>query len=116
MGWEETAISNEILLATSKIGVILHKNIRGLFLTLDGKRKIKAGLLAEASGDLIGYTPTIITQDMVGKTIAIYTSIETKTSTGATAQKQKKWRDRVISRGGKAGIARSVEDAMEIVK
>ncbi|MGB9154374.1 MAG: hypothetical protein WCD70_14945 [Alphaproteobacteria bacterium] len=116
MGWQETAIANEIMIASSKVGVVLHKNIRGMFYTLDKKHKVKAGLLADGSGDLIGYTPTIITQEMVGQTIAIYTSVEVKTETGTAKKHQKDWRDRVLSRGGKAGIARSVEDALEILK
>lgn len=116
MGWKETNISNEIMLATSKLGVVLFKNVRGLFNSLDGLRKVKAGLLAEGSGDLIGYTPVKITPEMVGQTIAVFTSIETKTLTGQAFQKQKDWRDRVNQRGGKAGIARSVDDAIKIIE
>jgi hypothetical protein len=114
MAKAETDIVHRIMLEESKHGVVLHKNVRGMFLTLDGKQKIRAGLQCKGSGDLIGYTPTVITPDMVGKTVAIYTSIEVKTDTGKPSKEQLDFSERVRSRGGRAGIARSPEEARKI--
>lgn len=65
--------------------------------------------------DLSGFTPVVVTQEMVGKTVAVFTAIEVKTPTGRATKKQINFMDHVINNGGKAGVARSVEDALEII-
>jgi len=114
MAKEETDIVNRIMLSESRKGVILFKNVRGMFLTLDGSRKIRAGLLADGASDLIGGTPVTITEDMVGKTILQFTAIEVKTSSGIASDKQNDFTKEIYRRGGRAGIARSPEDAEKI--
>jgi hypothetical protein len=57
------------------------------------------------SSDLIGWTPMIITQDMIGCKVAIFTSIEMKEEgwkfTGDDREvAQKRWLDLVKSDGG----------------
>ncbi len=54
------------------------RNNRGLFQTLDGKRKVRAGLEAPGASDLIGFMPVTITPDMVGKTVAVFMALECK--------------------------------------
>lgn len=71
--------------------------------------------LGKGTGDLIGMKRVRITQDMVGQEVAVFLSIECKTSTGATRPEQKAWQQFVNSFGGIAGIARSVEDAKEVI-
>lgn len=115
MAKEETDITNRIMLDESQHGTILFKNIRGMFLTLDGKYKIKAGLQCKGSSDLIGYTPVKITEDMVGSVFSVFTAIEVKTETGGIRQDQLDFIDRVKARGGLAGIARNSDDARKIV-
>jgi ribosomal protein S19 len=68
----------EIMLGACKIGFRLWRNNRGMFLTLDGKRKVRAGLEADKSGDLIGLLQVTITPEMVGRTLAVFSSIEVK--------------------------------------
>jgi hypothetical protein len=116
MAIEETEITHSIQLDLSPFGVRLFKNVRGLFWTMDKKRKIKAGLMAQGSGDLIGWTPVKITQYMVGSTIAVFTSIECKTKTGSAFQEQRDWINVVQKSGGFAGVARSPEDSRRICK
>lgn len=62
----------------SKLGHRLFRNNRGMFLTLDGKRKVRAGLEAEGSSDLIGPIQVTVTPEMVGMKIAIFGVVETK--------------------------------------
>ncbi|HET6725908.1 MAG TPA: VRR-NUC domain-containing protein [Gammaproteobacteria bacterium] len=69
--------------------------------------------LARGSGDLIGWETVEVTQEMVGTKVAVFTSIETKTATGATRPDQAAWLEAVNRAGGKAIIARSVEDARQ---
>ena len=71
--------------------------------------------LARGSADLIGWRTVVVTPDMVGQQLAVFTSIEIKTPTGRIAPAQQHWLGAVRSAGGIAGIARSVADAHQIV-
>lgn len=71
--------------------------------------------LARGSADLIGWRTVTITPDMVGSQLAVFTSIEVKTSTGRVRPDQRAWLTAVQSAGGVAGIARSVPDALQLV-
>lgn len=62
----------------SRIGIRLFRNNRGTFRTLDGKRVVDAGLDADGSSDLIGIVPVVITPDMVGMTLGVFTGAEVK--------------------------------------
>lgn len=90
-------------------------NVRGLFLTQDGSRKVKAGLLADGSGDIIGFKTILITQEMVGQKIAQFRSCEVKTATGRVRPEQQHWADFINAHGGKAGIARTAEEIEKIM-
>jgi hypothetical protein len=67
--------------------------------------------LCEGSGDLIGYRQVVVTPDMVGKTLAVFTSCEVKTETGRVRPEQVNWLAHINGAGGMAFVARSVEDA-----
>lgn len=71
--------------------------------------------LARGSADLIGWRTVVVTPEMVGQRLAVFTSIEVKTPTGRVAPAQQHWLGAVHQAGGVAGIARSVEDALRIV-
>ena len=93
------------------VGKVIHKE--GSQVTLTGARMIKFGL-CEGSSDIIGITPVVITQDMVGKTVGIFTAWETKTKTGRPSKEQKTFIENVKKFGGFAGIARTIKEALEI--
>jgi hypothetical protein len=76
-------------------------------------RPLRAGL-CKGSADLIGWIPVLITQEMVGTTIAAFLSLEVKTETGVLTVEQRRFSDAVISDGGRAGVARNVYDAVQI--
>lgn len=66
-------------------------------------------------GDLPGWTSITITPEMVGRRVAVFTSIETKRSKGGRASaEQLNWVDQVQKAGGIAGIANSPETARNI--
>ncbi len=67
--------------------------------------------LCVGSGDLIGWEEVVVTPEMVGSRVLVFTSVETKTATGAVRQEQDNWAELVNSRGGRAIIARSLDDA-----
>jgi hypothetical protein len=74
-------------------------------------RPIHAGLCDGAS-DLIGWRSVKITEEMVGRSVAIFASIEVKTSTGRLLKSQRAFLEAVERSGGVAIVARSVEDAL----
>ena len=82
---------------------------------IDNPRRVDFGLCV-GSSDAIGFKTVEITPDMVGQKIAIFVAIETKTATGKPTADQQKFVDYVAKCGGLAGIARSVDDAKEILK
>lgn len=77
-------------------------------------RPLHAGL-AEGSGDLIGWVPVEVTPDMVGQTVAVFASVETKTARGRATAGQKAWASAVDGAGGRAGIARTDADLDNIL-
>lgn len=107
MAAEESAILNKIRLAASRCGVVLLKNVRGNFRTMDGKRIVAAGLSAKGSSDLIGWRTVTITPDMVGTEIAQFVAIEVKTATGRCSAEQDHFLANVRKSGGIGEVMRS---------
>lgn len=116
MASAETAIVNDIMKALSRQGVTLFRNVRGMFLTPDGKRKVAAGLLAPGASDLIGGTRVKITPEMVGRTVLILTALEIKTPTGNASPAQRDFVAFIEENGGFAGIARNPQEAEKICR
>jgi hypothetical protein len=57
-----------------------------------------------------------ITPDMVGRRIAQFMAVEVKTPTGRLSDDQIKFIAAVTKAGGLAGVARSSDDAMRIIR
>ncbi|ABB56758.1 VRR-NUC domain-containing protein [Synechococcus elongatus] len=93
--------------------VRLWRNNVGTCKAADG-RFVRFGL-CPGSSDLIGLTRVTITPDMVGQTIALFTAIEVKTPTGRVTPEQQSFIDFVQRSGGRAGVARSMQDANKII-
>lgn len=82
---------------------------------IKGARYITFGL-APHSPDLIGLRTVTITPEMVGTQIAVFSAIEMKTAKGRVDPGQRDFVDMLIGRGAYAGIARSVDDAIRILR
>ena len=99
----ESLIQNQIRVALSKAGhTVFRINV--------GKVKMQNGRWFETGApkgfsDLFGFRPD-------GRIFFI----EVKNETGRVRPEQKKFIEQMQSRGALAGVARSVEDAMEIVE
>jgi len=78
-------------------------------------RPFSTGLPAGFS-DLFGFVPVVITPDMVGSTVAVFAAIEAKSSNGVRREKQKKFIKAVTDNGGRAGFARDVTEARDIIE
>ena len=77
---KESAVTSKIRLAAAQINIPLWRNNCGGFYDEQG-RFVRYGLGSEAqlaSSDFIGICPVLITSDMVGKTIGVFTAIEMK--------------------------------------
>ena len=109
----EQQIQQYIRLALSAPNIRLFRNNTGSAV-INGQL-VSFGL-CKGSADLIGFKTVTITPDMVGQDVAVFVSIEVKTPKGKISESQQAWCDMVASRGGIAGICRSVTDAMELLK
>jgi len=110
----EKQIQTEILNNLgSRSDVRLFRNNVGVM--VDSNRPLRFGL-CNGSSDLIGIQKIVITPDMVGHTIGRFVSIECKSAKGRASKEQKRWIDMVNRFGGKAFIARSVEEANSLIE
>jgi hypothetical protein len=109
----EQRIQQEIRIAISNGDCRVFRNNTGTLRDQNG-RPVQFGL-CKGSADLIGWKRVTITPEMVGSTVAVFTSIEVKTPTGRIRPEQQQWLDAVQAAGGIAGVARSVEDAQQIM-
>jgi len=115
MSKPEHIIQSEIQLAASNAGVPLFRNNTGAYTSESGSY-IRFGVGGPGGSDLIGITPVTITPDMVGDTIGVFTAIEVKTKNGRPTKQQTKFIESVKRNGGIAGIARSADDALSLIK
>jgi ribosomal protein S19 len=122
----ESTSQQQIRLEAPRLGQRLWRNNNGACVDING-RQIRYGLANDSaklnkkikSSDLIGITPIIITPDMVGKTLGVFTSVETKragwTFKGSEREvAQKAWNDLIKAMGGLSGFATCKEDLWRI--
>lgn len=81
---------------------------------LTNPRPLHAGL-APGSADLVGWVPVVITPEMVGQKVAIFVSVETKSTTGRARSGQPEWAQAVREAGGYSGFARTDADLSDIL-
>ena len=112
----EAAIQQQIRLALSRAGVVAFRNNQGQYTDIKSGRPIRYGVCNPGGSDLIGWTPLVITPDMVGRTVAVFTAVEVKTPTGKPTQHQLNFIAQVLKAGGFAGIARSPGEAVAITR
>lgn len=121
----EHAIQNTIRNALAGVALVFRANIGQAWtgdvtrvsarrIIIDNPRPFSTGLPPGFS-DLFGLVPVTITQEMVGQRVAIFTALEVKTAKGRASEKQANFLKAVNDNGGRAGIVRSVDDALRIV-
>lgn len=120
----EAEIQQSIQLEAPKMGVTLMRNNNVAFKDESG-RMVRAGLGNVSpnqpfkSSDLIGWTEIIVTEEMIGQRLAIFTAIEVKSekwkpSKDEREEKQNNFIKWVKSRGGIASMVNSVEEFVKI--
>lgn len=129
----ETLIMKKIMAAASRAGARIFRNNVGKAWIGQSERIMKPGMvyvnpgdivvrqgrriefgLGVGSSDNIGWKSIVITPSMVGKRVAVFTAIESKTDKGRASEEQKNFICRVQEAGGFAGIARNEQQALEI--
>ena len=112
----ETKIQQEIRLALGQRSDLrLFRNETGKLPDPRTGRWVQFGL-AKGSSDLIGFKTVKITPEMIGQEVAQFVSIEIKTERGKLTDVQQNWLQKVKSSGGIVGVARTVKDALQILK
>ena len=109
----EQAIQQRIRLAVSRGRVRLWRNNTGRL--RDERGQLVTFGLCPGSADLIGYRSMVVTPDMVGQTVAVFAAVEVKAPTGRPTPEQTAFIEHIRAAGGLAGIARSVEEAEQIL-
>ncbi len=92
----------------------LFRNQVGTGTTPDG-RFIRYGLHV-GSPDLVGWRRTVITPDMVGRTVAVAVGIEIKSQHGRVSPDQARFLSHMQQFGAIAGVARSVQDVARLIE
>ena len=124
----ENSIQARIRLAVGKLrDVRLFRNNRGFAyqgsvvlqtqdqIILKNYRKMEFGLVNGAS-DLLGWSSVIVTPDMVGRRVAIFTAVEVKQPGKDMQPEQKQFVRAVREAGGRAGMAVNDWQALDIVE
>lgn len=91
----------------------IYRKGRDVFIT--DARPFKVGV-PNGFHDIVGLTPVVITQEMVGRTVAVFTTGEIKTKTGQASKEQLNFRDLVLEYGGISGVVRSPEEFEDLVR
>lgn len=124
----ETTVQNLIRGQAAALGDDLWRNNTGVLRNPETGQPVRYGLLNDSarinkvikSSDLIGATKVLVTPDMIGRVLAVFTAIEVKEEnwfySGTDREvAQKAFIDLVLRAGGFAGFARSVADYRRIV-
>lgn len=90
-------------------------NLRDGRLLIEGPRPFNVGLPAGFS-DTFGLVEVTITEAMVGSRLGQFLAGEIKTETGRVSPKQSAFLQAINNRGGRAGVWRSVDDALRMVR
>ena len=121
----EKDIQNAIRVALSTYGKFFRVNVgtgwtgSEIKKLIDGSviirnaRPFSTGIPPGAS-DIIGVVTVTITPEMVGQQIGIATFVEVKTHNGRVSNDQKNFLSVMLQAGCRAGVARSVNDAVSI--
>ena len=99
----EAGIMHRIWHALVEFGARVFRNQVGHYELKDGRR-ISSGLI-KGSSDLIGWYSIIITKEMLGRKLAVFTAVECKTDKGKLTASQEKFLEVVRAAGGIGVVA-----------
>jgi hypothetical protein len=94
--------------------VVLYRNNRGA-VKLPNGGMLTYGVGPNGGSDWLGYQSVLVTEDMVGRTIAVFVAIEAKRPGKSGTDAQDAFCQEVREAGGKAGVVHSVEELARIL-
>lgn len=94
--------------------VVLYRNNRGS-VQLPHGGMLTYGVGPNGASDWIGYQSVLVTEDMLGQTIAVFVAIEAKRPGKSGTDAQDAFCEEVRAAGGKAGVVHSVEELARIL-
>lgn len=100
----ESTVQKMIMLALSEAGCLVFRNNSGSYTDPRSGSFVRYGVGSPGGSDLIGVTPC-------GRFLAV----EVKAEKGRARPEQLRFIEAVRAKGGIAGIARSVEDALALI-
>lgn len=131
----EQALLHKVMIAVSNIGARVFRNHVGM--AYQGKalvcgregavnvrpgdvvvyqaRRVRAGLCV-GSSDLIGWRSLVVTPEMVGKRIAVFSAIECKADDGRVSDEQENFIEQVRHAGGIALVSTDVAETVSAVE
>src|SRR5215471_14125963 len=118
----EGALLRTLLITASEFGARLFRNHRGVHKLAQKDCQscqrfgatISAGM-ANGAPDLVGWKTVVVTQDMVGSSIAVFCGVEVKRPTGKVSEDQARFLKALETAGAVQGVARSVTDLEAIL-
>lgn len=123
----ESNLMRVIMLAVGKVPTIkLFRNNTGTGWTgkmtwlnnkkllIEDPRPIHAGL-CDGSSDLIGWKIVTVTEDMVGKQVALFAAVEVKANVGRASKEQINFMFQVRNAGGISGVVRDPDEARKLL-
>ena len=111
----ERDVSSEITsVAKQHLNGCLWRNNRGQLILPNGGR-LTYGVGPNGASDYIGFKHIIITQEMVGQRMAQFVALEAKRPGAKLKNDQQDFLWLIDEAGGLAGVARSGEDAIQIL-
>ncbi len=102
-----------IMLGLAGFATIFRNNI-GAAKLADGSIR-KYGVGGKGASDLLGWKSIVVGPHHIGQKLAVFVAIEVKDGSGRTTPEQDHFIKVVHDAGGLAGVARSTEDAMDII-
>lgn len=124
----ESAVQTQTRLAMARLGALMYRNNIGVAVDASG-RHIRYGIANDSaqlnkqikSSDLLGVMPVIVTPEMVGRTVGVFTALECKSSGwhltpgDERGQAQLRFIELIRSVGGFAGFVTDPADVHRII-
>lgn len=111
----ESDVNNDIRAWTKQQPlVVLYRNSRGS-VQLENGGRLTYGVGPNGGSDWLGYQSVLVTEDMVGRTIAVFVAIEAKRPGKYGTDAQDRFCEEVRQAGGKVGVVHSVEELARVL-
>jgi hypothetical protein len=111
----ETDLLRALQLDATQRGLRLFRNNCGAFRKPDGA-VLRYGVGSPGGSDLIGWTPHVVTATDVGRTLAVFTSVEGKRLPRRPTVDQMRFLEAVDAAGGLTCVAYHVDDLAVMLK